>query len=72
MSVLCDRCGLDVGVGGLDTCIVVSDVDATTGVVVNMRFCRENHCATKVLSKDNVRYREDTVRAPRTLARPVD
>jgi hypothetical protein len=68
----CDRCGTDVGAGGLDTCIIVSDLSAETGVVVNMHFCRENRCATKVLSKDNVRWREDVAKDPRTQARPVN
>lgn len=52
----CDRCGHDVGNGGIDKAVVVSDFTAT-GAIVNLHFCRENGCAGKVLSKANLASR---------------
>lgn len=36
----CARCGADCGNGSVMECVIVSDLDAEHGIVVNMRFCR--------------------------------
>ena len=41
---VCDRCGTDVGGGGVDTCVIVSDLDPDPdrmGQVRNRHFCVE-------------------------------
>lgn len=56
---VCDRDGTDVGNGGVDRCIIVSDLDPdpeARGMVRNLHFCRENGCDQKVLSARNLEH----------------
>ena len=67
-NFLCDRCGAPVGNGGVDKCIVVSDLDPDRpGMVRNLHFCREDGepgCASILLSPGNLEWyllnREET------------
>lgn len=36
----CDRCGADCGNGGVTEAVVISDLDATDGMVRNLHLCR--------------------------------
>lgn len=51
----CDRCGVDVGTGGVDACAVISIYDEATGGVTVLHLCREPRdgyprgCTGKVL-----------------------
>lgn len=51
----CDKCGVDVGSGGVDTGAVVSVYDADAGTVLVLHLCREPRdgfprgCTGKVL-----------------------
>lgn len=64
----CDRCGTDVGNGGVLQCVVVSDLDPDDpGMVRNLHFCRDRDeggklvkgCARKVLSPANLKHYEE-------------
>jgi hypothetical protein len=56
-KAVCDRDGTDVGNGGIDLCVIVSDVDPDNrGMVLNLHFCRENGCDKKVLSARNLEH----------------
>jgi hypothetical protein len=60
----CDKCGGDCGNGGVASCVVVSDIDPDTGMVVNYHYCRDREedgekikgCDKKVLSAANRKY----------------
>lgn len=53
----CARCGANIGNGGIDLCLVVSDLDPEVpGMIRNLRFCRENKCDRKVLTSANTAY----------------
>ena len=53
----CDRCGGDIGNGGVDLAIVVGDLDpANPGLVRNLHFCRKAGCDKKVLSARNMQH----------------
>lgn len=63
----CDRCGTGIGNAGVTEAIVVGDLDpANPGMVRNLHFCRENGCASKVLSARNMEH-YDKVRAPKAV-----
>lgn len=63
----CDRCGAGIGNGGIDQCLVVNDVDETTGSVINLRFCRDREedgkkvkgCRNRLLTSANVAHFTD-------------
>lgn len=56
-KTVCDRDGTDVGNGGVDLCVIVSDLDSDNrGMVHNYHFCRENGCDKKVLSARNLEH----------------
>jgi len=61
-SIRCDRDGTDVGNGGVDLAITVSDqvIDGQGYPAPRvLHFCRENGCDRKVLSTRNLaNYRE--------------
>lgn len=46
---ICDKCGGEAGNGGVRDCVVVSDLNLESGLVVNYHFCRENKCDKKLL-----------------------
>lgn len=61
----CDRCGGDCGNGGVFDALVVADLDADTGLVINFHFCRDRYddngkvirgCDTKVLNKGTQKH----------------
>jgi hypothetical protein len=66
-TCICDRDGWDVKNGAITECVIVSDIDEETGLIVNMHFCRDvkdedgkvthKGCANKVLSKSNIAHR---------------
>lgn len=42
-SHTCDRCGIDVGGGGVPNCAIVSDLDPDNpGMIRNLEFCRDH------------------------------
>jgi hypothetical protein len=54
---VCDRCGADVGNGGVDTCLIVSDWDPDTdNRVHNYHFCRANKCDRRVMTTTNLEH----------------
>ena len=62
---VCDRDGVDVGNGGVQSALVVSDLDPDRpGMVRNLHFCRDREedgekikgCAGKVLTSRNLEY----------------
>jgi hypothetical protein len=55
----CDRCGTDVGNGGIDRAVVAADHTASGGMVT-YHFCRENGCARTVLGKANLKARKES------------
>lgn len=64
-SFECDRCGTDVGNGGVLDAVVVSDLDPENpGTVRNLHFCRDREvdgktvkgCGNKVLSATNLKH----------------
>ncbi len=59
-SIACDRCGTDVGNGGVFAALVVSDLDAEAGLVRNLHFCRDRDgakgCDKKILSPANLAH----------------
>lgn len=53
----CDRCGGDCGNGGVFDSLVVSDMDAASGRVVNLHFCRtryDQETGAKITGCDSV------------------
>lgn len=69
-SFECDKCGWDCKNGAITECVIVSDIDAETGLVINMHFCRDvkdedgkithKGCAKKILSKSNTEHYLET------------
>lgn len=69
-SYSCDRCGTDVGNGGVQMCAVVSDLDPDReSMVRNLHFCRDREddegnktkgCTNKVLSATNLKHYHET------------
>lgn len=67
---VCDRCGEDVGNGGVMQCIVVSQLDPhNPGMVRNLHFCLDTvdesgtvtrkGCERKILSPANIKFNEE-------------
>lgn len=71
---VCDRCGTDVGNGGVSEAVVVGDLDPDQrGHVCNLHFCRDRTvdgkavrgCEHKILSPANLKHYTDTREALR-------
>lgn len=45
----CDNCGGSAGNGGVQDCIIVSDLNSDSGAVINHHFCRAHKCDKEVL-----------------------
>lgn len=60
----CDRCGADVGNGGIQTSVVLTFLDKEAGSPVNLNFCLDRiengveirGCEHKVLSPSNIEH----------------
>lgn len=50
----CDRCARKLENGGVHECVIAVDLDERSGGTVTRHFCREEGCATEVLSKRNL------------------
>lgn len=52
----CDRSGRELVNGGVQECIIVTDLDPATDNTTTrvLHFCREDGCAGKVLSARNL------------------
>ena len=57
----CDRCGTDIGNGGIDVAVSISDHDVdehgkvVLGLIRVLHLCRVNKCNTHVLTKRALR-----------------
>lgn len=67
---VCDRCGHDVGNGGVIMAVIVSALDPhNPGMVINYHFCKDEEdeegtvthkgCERRILSPSNVKFHEE-------------
>lgn len=66
-NFVCNRCGVDLGNGGIDHCIIVSRVNRVTGLVENLHFCEDREedgkqvkgCASRLLTPANLAHQRE-------------
>lgn len=59
---ICDRCGGPAGRGGVAEALVVSDLNAENGMVLNLHFCR-----TRTIDGETTKGCDKSVLTPRNL-----
>jgi len=71
-TATCDRCGADLGNGGLDRCVVISMIASTT-TVANLHLCTSGgRCAQRILTTAALAYHDANEGVPGEHITPYD